>query len=115
MTDDDLLWKLEHDYWTCGEGYRRQSTDPRCLMAFGRPTGIVRGEALHRAHRSAPDWTDVAFEDRRISEPDIGVAVLAYRARARTREGAEVRAFCTSVWLRRSGDWRHIQHQQTPA
>ncbi|SFP19580.1 hypothetical protein [Tranquillimonas alkanivorans] len=114
MTDADHLWTLEHDYWTCGEGQRRETTDTCCVMAFGSPTGIVTGEELHEAHDAAPDWTSVEMLDRVLKKPDVGVAVLGYRAHARTQDGGEHRVICTSVWVRHDSDWCHIQHQQTP-
>lgn len=81
-------------------------------MAFA-PTGILTRRKVVETLSAGPRWQEVSMSDRASIETD-DLCVLAYRATAR-RAGAETyRALCTTTWVRRDGDWRIVQHQQTP-
>ena len=108
----DELWREEREFWLAGVAEAARKLDGSCLMAF-RPTGIMDRTAVIAALQSAPRWQEVTMAERASIETDE-VCVLAYRATAR-RAGAETyRALCTTTWIRRAGDWRILQHQQTP-
>ncbi|CAM3025496.1 protein of unknown function [Paracoccus aminovorans] len=108
----DELWREERDFWLAGAAETARKLDEACLMAFA-PAGILTRRRAVESLASAPRWQEVTMSDRASIETDE-LCVLAYRATAR-RAGAETyRALCTTTWIRRDGDWRIVQHQQTP-
>lgn len=108
----DELWTEERDFWLAGAAEAARKLDDGCLMAFA-PSGILTRRKVVESLSDAPRWQEVGFADRASIQTDE-VCVLAYRATAR-RAGAETyRALCTTTWIRRDGDWRILQHQQTP-
>lgn len=109
----DELWQEERDFWLAGSAEATRKLDEGCLMAFAA-TGILTRRKVVETLANGPRWQEVSFADRASIETDE-IRVLAYRATAR-RAGAETyRALCTTTWVRREGgDWRIVQHQQTP-
>lgn len=108
----DELWTEERDFWLKGAAEAARKLDEGCLMAFAG-SGILTRRKVVEGLSSAPRWQEVTMSDRASIETD-DICVLAYRATAR-RAGAETyRALCTTTWIRREGDWRIVQHQQTP-
>lgn len=108
----DELWREEREFWTLGVAEAMRKLDEGCLMAFG-PTGILTRRRVIETLTEAPRWQEVTMTDRAVVETN-DICVLAYRATAR-RAGADTyRALCTTTWRRTGGDWRIIQHQQTP-
>lgn len=119
MTTTDDLIALEREGWralsTSGDAaaahYEEVLAD-RVLMLL--PGGLViddRAEVV-RSMGGAP-WDDHELVDERVLELDDGVAVLAYRGRAR-RGDTDYEALFTSVYVRAGGAWRLAVHQQTP-
>ncbi|KAF0675775.1 hypothetical protein [Profundibacterium mesophilum] len=113
QAEEELMWQLEHDYWLCSMGGRRQSTDASSIAVFGGAAHAVTGDALERAHAHGPEYEHVELTQRAYARPSVGVAVLGYTVVARDRENRRKKMVCTSVWLRRNGIWTHIQHQQS--
>lgn len=110
MADD--LWREEREFWLSGAAEAARKLDDACLMALA-PQGILTRRRVVESLSSAPRWQEVTLADRASIETDE-ICVLAYHATAR-RAGAETyRALCTTTWIRRDGDWRIVQHQQTP-
>lgn len=108
----DELWREERDFWLAGAAEAARKLDGTCVMAFA-PTGILTRRKAVEMLGSTPRWQEVTISDRAVVETN-DVCVLAYRATAR-RTGADTyRALCTTTWIRRDGDWRILQHQQTP-
>lgn len=108
----DELWRGEREFWLAGVAEAGRKLDTSCLMAFPR-TGILDRTAAIAALQAAPRWQEITMTERASIETD-DVCVLAYHATAR-RAGADTyRAFCTTTWIQRAGDWRILQHQQTP-
>lgn len=108
----DELWREEREFWLSGVAEAARKLDGSCLMAFA-PTGILNRAGIVAALHAAPRWQELTMTERATIETD-DVCVLAYHATAR-RNGAETyRALCTTTWIRRAGDWRILQHQQTP-
>lgn len=112
----DELWTEERDFWLAGAAEAARKLDDGCLMALAPPggaPGILTRRKVVASLSDAPRWQEVGFAERASIQTDE-VCVLAYRATAR-RAGAETyRALCTTTWIRRDGDWRILQHQQTP-
>lgn len=108
----DELWREEREFWLAGVAEAARRLDGACLIALS-PMGILDRAGTVAALQSGPRWQEVTLSERASIETD-DVCVLAYRATAR-RAGAETyRALCTTTWIRRGGDWRILQHQQTP-
>ncbi|MBD9529035.1 nuclear transport factor 2 family protein [Paracoccus sp. PAR01] len=108
----DELWREERDFWLAGSAEAARKLDDGCLMVFA-PAGILTRRKVVENLGASPRWQEVTISDRASIETDE-LCVLAYRATAR-RAGAETyRALCTTTWIRRDGDWRIVQHQQTP-
>lgn len=103
-------WADEEAWWTMGAAEARRRMHPSCLMVF--PQGVMQGEAILAALDAAPRWQSVAMTDRRALETG-DLVVLTYRADAE-RNGRPYSALCSSTWLRQDGDWRLVQHQQSP-
>lgn len=113
--DDAQLWQRERDFWLSPAADNAARLSPHCLMAFAPPTGILRGrEAVLDSLRAAPRWTAVELEQPTLERADPDTAVLAYRALGSRPGAPPYRAYCSSTYRRDGGDWRLIQHQQTP-
>ncbi|MGA0615312.1 DUF4440 domain-containing protein [Paracoccus sp. KR1-242] len=108
----DELWREERDFWLAGVAEAVRKLDETCVMAFA-PTGILSRRKVVERLGTVPRWQEISMTERAVVETNE-VCVLAYRATAR-RSGADAyRALCTTTWIRRDGDWRILQHQQTP-
>ncbi|MTH79365.1 nuclear transport factor 2 family protein [Paracoccus aestuariivivens] len=109
----DELWREERDFWLAGSAEAARKLDDGCLMVLPA-AGILTRRKVVESLSTTPRWQEVTLIDRASIETDE-VCVLAYHATAR-RAGAETyRALCTTTWVRRDGDWRILQHQQTLA
>lgn len=112
--DDDRVWNFERSLWTADAEHYRESIDQECLMVLPAPPFVFDGTAAVKAVASTPRWTDVRFSDERISRPQEGLIIIAYRVEA-TRGDEHYTAHCTSTYRRLSHEeWRVVQHQQTP-
>lgn len=111
MTDE--IWHEERAFWLAGAAEALRKLDEGCLMVLA-PTGILTRRKVVDTLSAGPRWQEIGMTDRASILTD-DLCVLAYRVTAR-RPGAETyRALCTTTWMRRDGDWRIVQHQQTPA
>ena len=112
--DDDRVWGLEASLWK-GEGDVHKTIDPEAQMALPSPPFIYSSERAIEAVEGTPRWSNVAFEDGTISRPQEGLIVVAYTAHAQRNGHEEYVAHCTTTYRRtETGDWRVVQHQQTP-
>lgn len=82
-------------------------------MAFPEPVGIMHGPAIAESLKGAPRWKSVEMTERASANPDGDMAVLAYRAEGTCHGASPYAAYCSSTYVRRNGDWRMVQHQQT--
>lgn len=114
--DDARVRSLEESLWT-GEAERFASlVDAASLTVVPAPPFVLGREEALAAVADAPRWRDVTLAHGRIARPQDGLIVFAYKVLARREEGAEYVAWCSSTWRRIApGDWRLVQHQQTPA
>jgi len=112
--EDERIWDFERELWLGrGEVYRERVAGD-CLMALPEQPFVFQGQQATEAVEATPRWDDVDFSDRRVSRPQEGLIVIAYRADAR-RDDKTYRAMCTSTLRRLSHEqWDVVQHQQTP-
>lgn len=112
--DDDRVWNFEKSLWTADAEHYRASIDEQCLMVLPAPPYVVGGGQAVDAVAATPRWTEVAFEAQRVTRPEEGLIVVAYRVKA-SRGDEHYDAHCTSTYRRRGHeDWQVVQHQQTP-
>lgn len=112
---DKHIWAAEKRLWTGVADEYETQIDETCLMVVPADPFILEGSEAVDAMAQSPRWADVAFENPHLTRPVRGTIVLAYHAVARRDGAGEYRAHCTTTWRRfAKGDWRVIQHQQTP-
>ena len=113
--DDARVWGSEKGLWTADADHYRETVDPDCLMVLPDPPYVFGGgEAVDEVSHT-PRWTQVAFSEQKVSRPQEGLIVIAYRVEASKDGGASYSAWCSTTYRRLEHDvWRVIQHQQTP-
>lgn len=112
---DDEAWDVELQLWTGGATHYRKYVDPRCVMAFPVPAGIMPFDAIMKSLDKMPRWSSVKMVDKLLTHPADDVMVLAYKAEGTRAAEAAYNAFCTSTYRHAEDGWRLVQHQQTPA
>ncbi|HEX8579114.1 MAG TPA: DUF4440 domain-containing protein [Allosphingosinicella sp.] len=114
--DDARVWSFERDLWVGDAELYARSIDDECLMVLARPPFILTGAEAAEQVTTTPRWTDVEFSEGRISRPQEGLLIAAYRVRASLPEVESFEAYCTTTY-RRLGheEWRVVQHQQAAA
>ena len=91
------------------------SIDDECLMVLPSAPFIVAGRQATEAVSRTPQWRRVTLTERRVSRPQEGLIVIAYRAEAERPGEQMYEAHCTTVYRRLAQDrWQVVQHQQTP-
>ncbi|WP_428394639.1 DUF4440 domain-containing protein [Lichenicoccus sp.] len=113
--DDERIWGSEDGLWTGDAENYRATIDEECLMVLPEPPFVMSGGQAADAVASTPRWSKVALTERRVSRPQEGLIVIAYKARAEREGMTPYEAHCTTTYRRLSHEvWRVIQHQQTP-
>ncbi|HZG08132.1 MAG TPA: DUF4440 domain-containing protein [Allosphingosinicella sp.] len=114
--DDARVWSFERDLWIGDAELYARSIDDACLMVLARPPFILTGAEAVDAVSATPRWLDVEFSEQRISRPQEGLLVAAYRVRASTPEVESFEAHCSTTYRRLAHEeWRVVQHQQAAA
>lgn len=113
--DDAQIWTLEESLWTGGPERYRELVGDACVMVLPTAPFVFTGQQAIEAVSDTPRWSEVAFGDQQVMQPQDGVVVIAYHVKAK-REGADAyEAYCTTTWQRSDPDeWHVVQHQQTP-
>jgi hypothetical protein len=118
----DLLG-LERKYWDAikqNDGDAATSlSDHRCLVVGAQGITDLDREALSRM-MGEPSWTLSAFDltDARVRRISDDVAVVVYEVKEKlVVEGDDValKAYDSSVWVRRDDGWVCALHTETPA
>src|SRR5437764_10077135 len=107
----DAIWQSERRLWLEGSNAYVELLHPECIVVFGEPIGIIKGDAITESVRNAPRWTQVEMTHRSTSSQGDDTMVIAYRAEAQRGSAAPYRAYCSSTYVRRDRAWRIIQHQ----
>jgi len=114
MPADDL-WSQEQDFWTGDAAYYGEHLATPSVMVFPPPTGVLNRAKAIDAIRNAPRWKNVSLGTRRLLRPTEHTAVLAYAVAAdRGDASSSYKAMCSSTYVRLSGQWKLVLHQQTP-
>lgn len=112
MNDQDA-WSWERRLWLEGADAYEALLHGDCVMAFPAPVGLLKGADIVRSLENAPRWDSVSM-DETVARTAEGTVVLGYRAEGRRGMDTPYRAYCTSTYRLCDGQWRLIQHQQTP-
>ena len=113
--DDERVWSFERDLWIGDPALYDRAIDGECLMVVPTPPFVLTGEQAAETVKATPRWTEVEFAEQRISRPQEGLLVVAYKVNASKSDGESFEAYCTTTYRRLAHeDWRVIQHQQTP-
>ena len=113
--NEDVAWEIERQLWTGGAAHYRKLVDPRCVMAFPAPGGLMDFDAIMASLDKMPRWSSVELSEKIVTHPAKDVTVLAYKARGRREGENPYDAFCTSTYCRSGEAWQLVQHQQSPA
>lgn len=112
--DDARVWGSEKALWTATPEHYRSIIDGDCLMVLPDKPYVFDGEAAVAEVSRTPRWDDVAFHDQKVSRPENGLIVIAYRVDA-SRGQDSYAAHCTTTYRRLDhDDWRVVQHHQSP-
>ncbi len=113
--EDQRVWAFEESLWTASAEHYQESIDENCLMVVPAPPYVLEGQQAIDAVKGTPRWSKVIFSEQKVSRPEEGLIVIAYKAEAEKDGASPYTAHCTSVY-RRLGhdDWKVVQHQQTP-
>lgn len=113
--DDERVWNFEESLWTGDAAHYHELIDDECLMVVPQPPFVLRGQEAVEAVSGTPRWSTVTMSDKRVSRPQEGLIVIAYKADAAKDGGDAYQAHCTTTIRRLEHDvWRVVQHQQTP-
>jgi hypothetical protein len=108
--------QLERDGWAALSGpngfafYERMMVDDG-LMVF--PSVVMDKVSALDAIRRAEPWSTHELTNVHVAG-DQRVALIAYRAVATRGTSSPYTAEMSSVYVRRSGGWRLLLHQQSP-
>jgi hypothetical protein len=119
----DELLALESSYWNAIKGRdartaARLSDDP-CIVVGAQGVGEVRRDALSRMIENASyELNGYSLHDAHIRRLSDDAVALAYSVTEDlTVEGkkVELKAFDSSVWVRRDGQWTCALHTESLA
>jgi hypothetical protein len=112
----ETLVAWETRYWAASgdADFYREHLAETAVMVFPAPTGIVNRKAAIDAVAGSLPWERFELEEPEAFELDDDVGLLVYRARARRQDASPYVAYCSSVYVRRDGEWKLASHQQTP-
>ena len=113
--DDDRIWAFEDRLWRADAQHYHDAIDAECLMVIAAPPYIMTGMEAADVVSKTPRWSTVEFSEQRVSRPQTGLIVIAYRVLAAKEEASPYDARCTSVYHKTDADtWTVVQHQQSP-
>lgn len=113
--EDERVREYERELWIGGSDVYRQRIAEDCQMVVPAEPFVLTGAEAIRSVENTPRWEQVELSDFRVSRPQEGLIVIAYKAEA-SRGEQSYAAYCTSTLKRRAHeDWQVIQHQQTIA
>lgn len=114
MTLTQDLLRIEQRFWTGGPEAYLEHVDEECLVVFADMAQVMkRGDIAKTAEGGR--WRDVDMKPKGQIEVAPDCVVIAYEIQAvRAKDGTPHCAYCSSLYVRRGGDWKLAFHQQTP-
>jgi hypothetical protein len=114
--EDERIWAFERDLWIGDPALYERAIDGECLMVLPSPPFVLTGQQAIAAVEATPRWGEVAFSEQRVSRPQEGLIVAAYRVLASAEGRESFEAYCTTTYRRLAhAEWRVVQHQQSVA
>lgn len=113
MINEAEIWEMEQNFWLADAAYFTQKLAEGCIMVFPQPAEILVGAAIVQWLKGAPRWDTVDMTDRKWTHDEVGAVTIAYKAKA-DRQGKPYSALCSSTYVGQNGNWKLMQHQQTP-
>jgi hypothetical protein len=80
--DDQRVWAFEESLWTASAEHYQESIDQGCLMVVPAPPYVLEGQQAIDAVKDTPRWSKVVFSEQKVSRPQEGLIVIAYKAEA---------------------------------
>lgn len=114
----EQLKELEREGWEAlKSGHARQFYDgvltDEAVMVF--PFGVMERDDAIDGMAESRRWQDYELDDVSVHELGSGLAVVAYRVRARRGEDdPPFEAMLSSTYVRSDDGWRMTLHQQSP-
>lgn len=113
--DDQRVWAFEESLWTASPEHYQESIDEAYLLVVPTEPHVLGGQAAIDAVKNTPRWSRVSFSDQKVSRPQEGLIVIAYKVEAEKEDQPSYTAYCTSTYRRLEHEvWKVVQHQQTP-
>lgn len=114
MPKRDELLALERGFWTGDDEYYKEHSDSSVLVAFQQTSGVMSRKDLAETAKNPNRWQSLEMEIKGILEPQDGLVVLTYEAKAVRESGEPYNALISTGYLKRSDGWKMIFHSQTP-
>ena len=112
---EDLLFRLEEQFWLEGAEHYAGNLSPTAVMVFPDPAGVLVKDEIERAISGTSRWSEVALEEHRLMELNDGAALVTYKATARRdSQPKPYIARASSAYVRDGRTWKLAFHQQTP-
>ncbi|WP_193746330.1 nuclear transport factor 2 family protein [Demequina aestuarii] len=116
--EEQELVALERDGWEAlTSGHAREFYDDvlasEAVMVF--PFGVMERDDAIDGMAESRRWQDYELEDVTVHDLGEGLAVVAYRVRARRVEEPPFEAMLSSTYVRSSDGWQMMLHQQSPS
>jgi hypothetical protein len=110
----DELLALERAFWTGDRRFVEENTDAECLVAFlADMSGVMDNQDLAATVQDGSRWKTLDLDLKGTVQPSDDVFLLTYEARALRANGDEYHALVSSGYMRRTGGWKMMFHQQT--
>jgi hypothetical protein len=116
MNTEDLV-AIEYSLWKNNPDIYRSVYLPDAVLIFpdvgriGRDTAV---EAIRRENSEGRMWAEVHFDKLKETRLSPEMVLLSYRAMARWNyEEKPSETLCSTLYVRRDGEWRVAFHQQT--
>ena len=118
MPLQELLVQIERELWRGNARLYRHHLHDNAVLVFAE-TGVMDKtsalKAIEQGDGGGRRWEDVHFSEARAVEFTDDAAMLTYRADAQNAEdGSPYSVLASSLYTRRSGQWKLAFHQQTP-
>jgi hypothetical protein len=106
------LLAIEEALWIGGPDVYRRHVDETCLTVFPSMAAVYPREEIAVMAKDRR-WRNVALDVKGMVEPEPGMAILTYQARATRENGEPYEALVSSGYVARGDGWKLVFHQQT--
>ncbi len=120
MTDDltNELMALERGFWEAAtdRDFFREHLADEAVMVFPYGVGAMdKAMVLYTIRADVEAWTSLEFTEEQVVRLGDDAAVITYKVAAGRSDDEPFKAFISSTYVRRDGNWLLAFHQQTLA